>query len=702
MKATLLLLLGALPISGGAADATLMALGKGVEYRQTSASAPVLADADPYHFFVTVEERETGSVAAATFSKPNGTTLALAREGSELVFGQTFSSQSALNTAFPSHGTTPYRLRLATTHDGDPEIALLLKSASLPNAPRLSNYTQAQAVDPSLPFTLTWTTFQNATTNDATLVEITTAYGDVYFSGLPGEPGALNGKATSLTLPANTFETGRRYDLSITFARIVARNETDYPGATGYALYTAETSTTLKALGSSPWPESAALRFDCAHDPGILPATGTGTVTPSFFNPLSLRFNLYFTVVDSNPRPESVMFHGPVGSGIDEVPSAGYWDFLGPTTRLYFMTERPIPPYPSGGLYRVDYSTLEFAYAQPDPEMQTRQIRVRPFITVTGGSFNTVNWDYEDLDGNPTATPAYFSSLTLRLDGDAGQFFHQDGLPLEPRSKKLPSAIPWSGLRNVTFVLRDNLGNSYLSPSRKWDFPAITTLTLPKAEQSTPYSTTLSAGGGTPPYTWSPLESHPPPEWLNVSPAGHLEAPSPKPGDYQFTIHLVDALGHGADQWYALAVQALPPTNYLHWCAAHFTETELGDPDFSGKLADPENDQRVNLLEYALGSSPKNHDPTPPLACLLEPQGLILSHSRNTLAQDIQLELQVAEHLIPAPAWNSIDQVLSTSEFSQVPDPPDEHGVQLDRFILSLPLNHRELFFRLDVQERAL
>jgi hypothetical protein len=260
-----------MPFSGIGADVNLLALGKGVEYRQTSASAPTLASAEPYHFFVSIDERVPNAVTSATFSKPNGTVFALDRAEGALEFEQTFAGTSALNNAFPSSGTVPYRVRLATAEDGNREIALLLSTGSLPNAPRLSNYTQAQGIDASQAFTLSWTAFQNAKTNDAVLIEITSAFGEVYFSGLPGVPGSLDGKATS---------------------------------------------------------------------------------------------------------------------------------------------------------------------------------------------------------------------LTLRLDGDTGQYFHQDGLPLEPRSKKLASSIPWSGLRNVTFILRDNLGNSFLSPSRKFDFPVTRSRWRPASESA--------------------------------------------------------------------------------------------------------------------------------------------------------------------------------------------------------------------------
>ena len=71
---------------------------------------------------------------------------------------------------------------------------------------------------------------------------------------------------------------------------------------------------------------------------------------------------------------------------------------------------------------------------------------------------------------------------------------------------------------------------------------------------------------------------------------------------------------------------ALPPPGYSFgsWQQYVFSESELGDPETSGPLADPDGDGQRNLLEFAVGSSPTNstdtasftawisqHEPTP-------------------------------------------------------------------------------------------
>jgi hypothetical protein len=45
---------------------------------------------------------------------------------------------------------------------------------------------------------------------------------------------------------------------------------------------------------------------------------------------------------------------------------------------------------------------------------------------------------------------------------------------------------------------------------------------------------------------------------------------------------------------------------YAAWRAVHFNATELSDAGVSGDAADPDGDGRANLLEYALGTSPRD------------------------------------------------------------------------------------------------
>lgn len=71
----------------------------------------------------------------------------------------------------------------------------------------------------------------------------------------------------------------------------------------------------------------------------------------------------------------------------------------------------------------------------------------------------------------------------------------------------------------------------------------ITTTQLPNAEQSVPYSATLSAAGGTPPYTWS-LVSGALPAGLNLNTNGTIQGTPSTPGLSIFTVQVKDSLSN--------------------------------------------------------------------------------------------------------------------------------------------------------------
>jgi hypothetical protein len=87
-----------------------------------------------------------------------------------------------------------------------------------PAAPHVTNYTAAQAVNPTQPFVLAWDAFPGGSSTDFVYVVI----GNVFSSTNVGVPGALPGTATTITIPAGTLQANSNYDSSIGFYRYVA------------------------------------------------------------------------------------------------------------------------------------------------------------------------------------------------------------------------------------------------------------------------------------------------------------------------------------------------------------------------------------------------------------------------------------------------------------------------------------------------
>jgi hypothetical protein len=79
----------------------------------------------------------------------------------------------------------------------------------------------------------------------------------------------------------------------------------------------------------------------------------------------------------------------------------------------------------------------------------------------------------------------------------------------------------------------------------------ITPVTLPAPTFGVAYSQTLTASGGTAPYTWT-ISSGTPPAGLTLSPAGILSGDSTTAGSYTFTVKVTDSKSSTATQTYTL------------------------------------------------------------------------------------------------------------------------------------------------------
>jgi hypothetical protein len=71
----------------------------------------------------------------------------------------------------------------------------------------------------------------------------------------------------------------------------------------------------------------------------------------------------------------------------------------------------------------------------------------------------------------------------------------------------------------------------------------ITTQSLPAATVGVPYSATLTATGGIPPYTWTVISGSLPPG-LSLSSAGVISGTPTTAGTYNFTVQVIDPLGN--------------------------------------------------------------------------------------------------------------------------------------------------------------
>lgn len=145
---------------------------------------------------------------------------------------QSFSSEGDLNAAFPD---SDYLFTLHTFNDGDPTVTLNPGSESFPAAPTIRNFSTTQNWDSTQPFTITWDPMPGGTSSDAIFLYIEGENDDFFETPCIGEPGVLDGNATSITIPANTLPPGSTLDAELVFAKINTNDTTQYPGVRSVA-----------------------------------------------------------------------------------------------------------------------------------------------------------------------------------------------------------------------------------------------------------------------------------------------------------------------------------------------------------------------------------------------------------------------------------------------------------------------------------
>ena len=217
------------PIAEAADDANFIAVVKTQSFAQFNAIVPALIDDDdddgrePISFEVFVQGTSTGAINSGSFSGPGSVASgSLGQDGQRWFFEQFFDKKPQLDAAFPSSGD--YVVSLEGENDGSQSVTLSFAADDYPNIPFITNFEALQALDASVAITLEWNPFQGGTVDDHISFYInrenSSEGGTVYEAPNPGQPGALDGTSTSLTLPPGTLEPGSDYTVQIGFYRI--------------------------------------------------------------------------------------------------------------------------------------------------------------------------------------------------------------------------------------------------------------------------------------------------------------------------------------------------------------------------------------------------------------------------------------------------------------------------------------------------
>ncbi len=170
-----------------------------------------------------------------------------------------YLEQSDQEQFFPAGGSYGFQFR-PTGSLVETSVALGAPSGIFPDAPVIANHLEAQMVDASSDFTLSWEPVPGAGPDDFFLVVIDNAYDrSIFYTPLPGQTGArvvepIPASTTSLVIPADTLPPGRTLELSVAYVMVDGRN-VDPQFGTGTSGVASLTTLDLVTLGDPIVPE---------------------------------------------------------------------------------------------------------------------------------------------------------------------------------------------------------------------------------------------------------------------------------------------------------------------------------------------------------------------------------------------------------------------------------------------------------------
>jgi hypothetical protein len=229
---------------------TTFSVGKVHHYNQTSAGAPTLDPATPYGFAGATVLASNRTANSVTLTMPTGAVSNLVHlpppQAEIFLLSTTSTDLSAYDATFPPGD---YTFFVQGDSSNQTVVVNLPTAASMPQpgAPHVTNYLAAQAVNPNQPFVLAWDAFPGGTAADYIDVDVGS-----YGSPPPLSPGALNGTATTFTIPAGTLLPGITYTSRIGFFRHAGAINPNYIADAFRSTYTEFLLVTTGGGPSSP------------------------------------------------------------------------------------------------------------------------------------------------------------------------------------------------------------------------------------------------------------------------------------------------------------------------------------------------------------------------------------------------------------------------------------------------------------------
>ncbi len=280
-----------------------LTVSKSSMYLQSSTNAPIPNPSSSNVFLACLSLPCPRDATNVSLQMPGGTVsnLALAYSGHLTLPDTSHASQPGFDTTYPAGN---YTFAIQAMSSNQTVTVNLSPSLTSPPAPHLTNYLAAQAINPAQPFVLKWDPLAGGSASDVIYVEI---YGGYFNTPALGNAGALNGTATSVTIPAGTLQASQTYSGCVTFYHsLLATNGTAYltltyrAATTEFGLQTGSGSTPL-ILTPAGWSGgSFYFQTTCTNGQALIAEYTTNLAPPH-----------WTTLYSTNSPASSVRFGDP-------------------------------------------------------------------------------------------------------------------------------------------------------------------------------------------------------------------------------------------------------------------------------------------------------------------------------------------------------------------------------------------------------
>jgi hypothetical protein len=259
----------------------------------------------------------------------------------------------------------------------------------------------------------------------------------------------------------------------------------------------------------------------------------------SFPTHLDYYYALY-NLEDSN-IPTNVFFTGPAGSGLSNTRSANFGASFEGNSAFYSSPQIPVPSYPPGGSYTVNYKGYPQTFVIQDPDAANRQVLLVPTVFLSGANLQEVRWTYRNASGATIAGPAFIETVEVRIDGIGGRLYDTEVLPSQT-AHTLTSQVSWADVTSIQMLYNDDRGNQYVTFWNRATQPLqILTQTLPRATVGSSYNYLFVAAGGMTPYSWSHVSGTLPQRMTFTPVTGELSGTPEASGPFNFRVRVTDS-----------------------------------------------------------------------------------------------------------------------------------------------------------------